>query len=104
MGNNLNAANILEQRGGEILAAVLLDKARAKFDRTEKNELKFTKEAAHSIARIIYKGDFTGKEIQLSLLNYLNDSEKFKNVKLPAMVASAIMFEIICLISVYRNK
>lgn len=78
--SNLNAANILEQRGGEILAAVLLDKARAQFDRNDKDELKYTKEAAHSIARIIYKGDYTGKEIQLALLNYLYDSERFNNV------------------------
>lgn len=78
--SNLEAANILAKRGGEILANLLLDKARTQFDKDQFNNLKFTKEAAHSKERIIYKGDYTGKEIQFSLLNYLSDKNRFKNV------------------------
>lgn len=77
---NLEAAKLLEQRGGEILSHILLDKVGTQFDKNENNELKFTKEAAHSKARIIYKGDYTGKEIQISLLNYLNDKQRFPNI------------------------
>ena len=50
------------------------------FVRDEKGSLKFTREAAHSRERILYRGDFTGKEIQISLLNYIKDKNRFPNV------------------------
>ncbi|MCO4753520.1 MAG: FAD-dependent oxidoreductase [Bacteriovoracaceae bacterium] len=78
---NLDAARILAQRSPEILEEIFLDKANTEFDRGNSGELLFTKEAAHSKARIIYKGDYTGKAIQVSLLNYLNDSTRFPNVE-----------------------
>lgn len=78
--SNLEAAKLLEKRGGDIVAEMLLDKVRTEFDKDESNNLKYTKEAAHSRARIIYKGDYTGKAIQISLLNFLNDNERFENV------------------------
>lgn len=79
--HNKEASKLLAQRSGEILKEILLDKAQTNF--VKKNEkLSFTKEAAHSKKRIIYKGDFTGKEIQISLLNYLNNRKRFPNVSL----------------------
>lgn len=46
----------------------LLNAAETVFNRDENNLLKFTKEAAHSLERIIYCGDFTGRSIHQSLL------------------------------------
>ena len=77
---NISAAEVLKIKSPEILKELLLDKAKTNFDRDEKENLLFTKEAAHSKSRIIYKGDYTGKEIQISLLNYLADKTRFKNV------------------------
>jgi L-aspartate oxidase len=74
------AINLLISKSAEIVEEVLLRKVQTDFSRDEDGELKFTKEAAHSRERIIYKGDFTGKEIQISLLNYLNDKNIFPNV------------------------
>lgn len=79
--SNLNAAKILADRSASILKSVLLDKAKTDFDRDENGALRFTKEAAHSYERILYKGDYTGKEIQISLLNLLNDQEKYPNLE-----------------------
>lgn len=78
---NLEAARLLAKRSPEILEEIFLQKANTEFDRDESGELLFTKEAAHSKARIIYKGDYTGKAIQISLLNYLNNKERFPNVE-----------------------
>ncbi len=63
-----------------ILKEILLDKAQTDFEKDENGELAFTKEAAHTVSRILYKGDFTGREIQVSLLNYLKDKNRFPNV------------------------
>jgi len=80
--NNPLAVDILRERGGEILKEVLLDKVEVDFNRKATGELSFTREAAHSLPRILYKGDFTGKEIQTSLLNYIKDIKRFPNIKL----------------------
>jgi L-aspartate oxidase len=79
---NKNAANILLNRSGEILSDILLNKVKTNFSRDNSGNLKFTREAAHSLDRIIYQGDFTGKEIQISLLNYINNKERFPNVSI----------------------
>lgn len=77
---NLLAANVLNERSADILEELLLNKAETNFNKDEDGNLSFTKEAAHSKSRIIYKGDYTGKEIQISLLNYLDNKERFPNV------------------------
>lgn len=77
---NLLAANLLKERSAEILENLLLDKANTDFNKDDAGNLLFTKEAAHSKSRIIYKGDYTGKEVQISLLNYLDNKERFPNV------------------------
>ncbi|MEX1099096.1 MAG: FAD-binding protein, partial [Bacteriovoracaceae bacterium] len=78
--SNLKAAKLLAQRSSAILEEIFIQKANTEFDRDKSGALLFTKEAAHSKARIIYKGDYTGKAIQVSLLNYLNNKERFPNV------------------------
>ncbi len=78
--SNHEAAKILSQRSAEIIDEILIHKSHTDFAKDAEGELLFTKEAAHSRDRIIYNGDMTGKAIQLSLLNYLGDGEKFPNV------------------------
>lgn len=81
MTSNLEAARILANESASVLEELLLNKAETDFNRDEAGELLFTKEAAHSSSRIIYKGDYTGREIQISLLNYLNNTDRFPNVR-----------------------
>ncbi len=78
--SNVEAAKILATRSAEIIDEVLIDKSHADFAKDAEGELLFTREAAHSRDRIIYKGDMTGKTIQISLLNYLSDKTKFPNI------------------------
>lgn len=78
--SNLEAAKILATRSAEIIDEMLIDKSHTDFAKDAEGELLFTKEAAHSRDRIIYKGDMTGKAIQISMLNYLDDKTKFPNV------------------------
>ncbi|MGE3608974.1 MAG: L-aspartate oxidase [Bacteriovoracaceae bacterium] len=78
--SNQDAAKILATRSAEIIDEVLIHKSHTDFAKDAEGELLFTKEAAHSRDRIIYNGDMTGKAIQVSLLNYLSDSQKFPNV------------------------
>ena len=78
--SNVKAAVILADKSRQILDELLIDKARTDFERDAAGNLLYTKEAAHSTSRILYKGDFTGKEVQVSLLNYLKDRERFPNV------------------------
>ncbi len=82
--SNEEAAKILAEKSPAILKELLIDKAHTPFERGDDGELRFTKEAAHSHERILYKGDFTGREIQVSLLNYLKDKERFPNVSILA--------------------
>lgn len=78
--SNQEAARILATKSAEIIDEVLIHKTHTDFAKDAEGELLFTKEAAHSRERIIYKGDMTGKAIQISLLNYLNDPVRFPNV------------------------
>lgn len=77
---NKRAAKILAARSGEILDEVLIQKVNTDFTRNENNELCYTKEAAHSRARIIFKGDYTGKSILDSMLSYVRDKNRFPNI------------------------
>lgn len=70
------AIDVLIHQSADILKEILLNKAKTNFTQ-EGNGLSFTREAAHSTARIIHKDDCTGKAIQVSLLNYI---QEFSNV------------------------
>ncbi len=74
------AAQFLEDHSAAIVEEVLLKKVKTNFQRRTDGELEFTMEACHTHSRILYQGDFTGKEIQTSMLNYLNNKERFPNV------------------------
>ncbi len=72
-------ARLVAYESSSILEDLLIHKAHSNFERDESGELLFTKEAAHSTPRILYRGDYTGKDIQVTLLNYLKNN--FSNVK-----------------------
>lgn len=78
--SNIEAAKVLSYRSAEIIDEILIHKSNTDFAKDAEGELIYTREAAHSRERIIYKGDMTGKAIQISLLNYLFDQTKFPNV------------------------
>jgi L-aspartate oxidase len=73
---------LINQRGREIIDDLLLDIAQTAFEKDEASLLKKTREAAHSEDRILYHGDFTGKSIQLSLLNAIEKKEEFQSIEL----------------------
>ncbi len=68
--SNEQAIDVLIERSSKILEEILIKKAQTDFNK-KNDTFEFTKEAAHSNERIIYKNDCTGKSIQISLLNYL---------------------------------
>lgn len=78
--SNVEAAKVLATRSADIIDELLIHKSNTEFAKDAEGELLFTREAAHSRGRIIYKGDMTGKAIQLALLNYLANVEIFPNV------------------------
>lgn len=62
-------ARILVEEG--VKRVVDLIRMGARFETDDKGILKFTREAAHSVARIVYKGDKTGEEVERVLFeNY----------------------------------
>jgi L-aspartate oxidase len=76
---NVEAAQLIANRSSTILKEILINKAKTSFETDQHGQLLFTKEAAHSVERIIYKGDYTGKSIQESLFDYVN---KLENVRI----------------------
>lgn len=76
--SSVEAARLVAYESSSILEDLLIHKAHSNFERDESGELLFTKEAAHSTPRILYRGDYTGKDIQITLLNYLKNN--FSNV------------------------
>lgn len=77
--SSIEAAKVIAYQSSTILEDLLITKAHSNFERDESGELLFTKEAAHSMPRILYRGDYTGKDIQITLLNFLRNT--YKNVK-----------------------
>jgi len=75
--SNPLAIKVLLERSPSIIEEVLLKKIDVGFVRDDAGKLKYTKEGAHSIERIIYKGDYTGKAIELALLNKLKDKTQY---------------------------
>jgi L-aspartate oxidase len=79
---NLDAAKLLMERSPKIIEELLVNKAKTPFEKNAEGEFLKTMEAAHSKARILYRGDFTGKEIEISLLNLLKNKKLYPNVSL----------------------
>ena len=60
--NSINAVRYLCKHGADAVKDILLDKYQIDFANKD-GELLLTKEAGHSLARILYVGDHTGKSI-----------------------------------------
>jgi L-aspartate oxidase len=73
------AIEILLKHSSQVLEEYLLKKAFTKFEKDSEQQLALTKEAAHGVARILYAGDHTGKNIHQSLFEYLQLISKQKN-------------------------
>lgn len=74
---NKETIKVLLDRAPSIVDELLLKKADVGFVRDDAGKLKYTKEGAHSVERIIYKGDYTGKAIEVAMLNQLKDKIKY---------------------------
>lgn len=70
---NPESLEILLKEGPKVIREVLLDRVNVPFDRDDQDNLRFTKEAAHSDARIVYCKDTTGATILKSLHQALKD-------------------------------
>ena len=75
---NEKAVDILAEEGPRLVSKMLIEKIGVEFNRS-KGRLDYTKEAAHSESRILYKNDHTGEEIEDKLTKAL---KKNKNIKI----------------------
>jgi L-aspartate oxidase len=62
------AARQLAEEGPDLLTDILIQRAGLQFDRDQKRQLDYGKEAAHSRRRILHVGDGTGKAIIQGLM------------------------------------
>ncbi|TFG61967.1 MAG: L-aspartate oxidase [Spirochaetales bacterium] len=79
-GSNINcigAVRYVAKQGPKTVQEYLIGKAKVPFCRKEDNSLDWTREAAHSVRRILHAKDESGKAIELGLLSY---AEKFKSI------------------------
>lgn len=75
---NENAADILATEGPRLVKEILIEKAGVEFNESE-GKPDYTKEAAHSENRILYKNDYTGEEIEIKLIKAI---KKNKNINI----------------------
>ncbi len=74
------AARILAEEGPRLVQEVLITRAGVAFDRKPNDSLSYTREAAHSAARILHVGDATGKVIIEALIAALRERPNVKLV------------------------
>ena len=74
---NEKAVDILVAEGPRLVSKILIEKVGVEFSKS-KGKLDYTKEAAHSESRILYKNDHTGKEIENKLTKTLEKNENIK--------------------------
>jgi len=65
--NNTRAVNHLARRGPDMVREMLVEGLGVPFARNGDGSLAMTREGAHSVKRVLYCGDFTGKAIMDSL-------------------------------------
>lgn len=71
---NPHAVDLLVKWGPQLVQELLIDKYHVPFDRDENRDLSITSEGAHSIPRVIYHRDQTGKAIMTVLLDAVKNS------------------------------
>jgi L-aspartate oxidase len=77
--NHPLAVRLLAGEGPRLLRKYLIEMAGVEFDRDERGELAFTREASHSTERVLHIGDATGRGIEEKLIAAL---KRRKNVTL----------------------
>ncbi len=77
--NNPEAVRVVSTEGPSIVKKILIDEIGVEFFRDVNGTLEFTEEGAHSVKRIIFSGDKTGKAIISKLIDKL---KTFNNVKI----------------------
>lgn len=73
------AVRFLAAKGPDVVKEILLDEIGVPFSRTTAGDLDFTREGAHSVARIVHTADATGRAIETALLEKVSAE---KNVTL----------------------
>lgn len=68
--NNADAVRILADIGPDLVQEYLIDKAGIPFDRGVEGDFDRTKEAAHTVRRILHVNDQTGRAIQEGMYHY----------------------------------
>lgn len=80
--NFIEAVNFLAHKGPEIVKEVLIDDLKIDFTHiagSDIDDFNLTKEGGHSLERILYYKDQTGKIIEETLIDHLN---KYPNIKI----------------------
>jgi L-aspartate oxidase len=72
---NLEAVQLLASRGPKVVKEILLDEAGVPFSRTRAGDLDFTREGAHSVARIVHSADATGSAIEIAMLRRVREEK-----------------------------
>ena len=85
---NKKVARIIASKGHEIVNKFLIEEIGTEFNKQGK-VFSLTKEGAHSIPRILYKNDYTGKEIETKLI------EKVKNIKNIEILTNCMAIDLI---------
>ncbi|MCK5491060.1 MAG: L-aspartate oxidase [Candidatus Pacebacteria bacterium] len=75
---NEKAVDILANEGPDLVQKILIENVRVQFS-TKNGTLDYTKEAAHSKNRILYKNDHSGQEIETKLVEVI---KKKKNIEI----------------------
>ncbi len=76
--NYQKAVNFLSKNGPTIVEEILLKELKIPFERGEENLLKLTKEGGHSLNRILYCGDYTGRAIIDGFIKKIKDHPHIK--------------------------
>ena len=74
------AARILAEEGPRLVQEVLIEEAGVAFDLTDKGQLAYGQEAAHSRPRILHVGDATGLAITQALVRKLHERPNIRIV------------------------
>ncbi len=68
--NYLPAVRMVAMEGPELVKDLLIEKAAVPFDKEEEGNFRLTREGAHSVDRILHRGDESGLAIEERLLEY----------------------------------
>ena len=83
--SEFNTVKYISEHSDAVIKDLL--KFGVEFDRDENNNLCFTKEAAHSVRRILHSGgDATGKNECKGVLVYNDDTQEYETIYSPAVI------------------